>query len=454
MYKPSKVALQQTDYDILNAIRNDIGGMFRARTPLVKNLSDQVAYGQVVMGSGEFINQFTGQFNKIIDTWVRVRSYKNKLARFKRGPIGDFGEAIENMFVGYLEPEAFDPNPTSPGDVYAVKDPDYYVTYHPVNSRIVFRERINEDQLSLAFRSEGGIGSLRDTVVQRLYDSAEKYEWILMKWTLARAYLDNPSSRVRLPELNAANADAALTIMKEKSLDMTALSKDLNIYGVENHTPIDEQVFFTTNHSTAVIDVNAMAQAYNLSYKEFMGQRENINTFSFTNLELTGLYKILDEMVKNHDIPGYTEFTADELEALSHVQGAILDTDFFMIFDRLYATDSKYDELHRNRLLFLHTWHIYSYNEFANCIFFTDATAPSVSLKKTETVAVGSTVTLTATTIPEDAEVTWTSSDTTKATVENGVVTGVTAGTAKIKASISTVEGTAFAECTVTVTSE
>ena len=48
-------------------------------------------------------------------------------------------------------------------------------------------------------------------------------------------------------------------------------------------------------------------------------------------------------------------------------------------------------------------------------------------------------------TIPADAEVTWTSSDTTKATVEDGVVTGVGAGTVKIKASITTVEGTAEA---------
>lgn len=453
MYKPTNTALLSDDYATLNAIRNSIGGMFRAQTPLVKTESDKVAYGNVVMGSGEFINQFTGQFNKIIDTWVRVRSYKNKLARFKRGPIGDFGEAIENMFVGYLEPEGFNPDPVTPGDVYAAKDPDYYVTYHPVNSRLVFRERINEDMLSLAFRTEGGIGSLRDTVVQRLYDSAEKYEWILMKWVLARAYLDNPGSRVRIPELIAANSDAALTIMKEKSLDMTALSTDLNIYGVENHTPIAEQVFFTTNHSTAVIDVNSYASAFNLSYKEFMGQRENINTFGFTSLELTGLYKVLDEMVSNNSIPGYDKFTDEELEALSHVQGAILDQDFFMIFDRLYATDSKYDELHRNRLLFLHTWHIYSYNEFANCIFFTDAAAPTVSLDKTTaTVAASATTTITATTVPAGATVDWASSDETKATVEDGVVTGVAAGTATITATITTAEGTATASCVVTVT--
>lgn len=71
--------------------------------------------------------------------------------------------------------------------------------------------------------------------------------------------------------------------------------------------------------------------------------------------------------------------------------------------------------------------------------------------KKTATVDEESTVTLTATTVPADAVVTWTSSDDTIATVASGVVTGVLAGTAVITASI-TVEGTEYTDtCTVTV---
>lgn len=82
-------------------------------------------------------------------------------------------------------------------------------------------------------------------------------------------------------------------------------------------------------------------------------------------------------------------------------------------------------------------------------------TEVSVSLNKTaETVTVGGTITLTATVkLPEgktDNTVTWTSSDDTIATVENGVVTGVKAGTATIKAT-SNVDTTKFAEATITV---
>lgn len=56
-------------------------------------------------------------------------------------------------------------------------------------------------------------------------------------------------------------------------------------------------------------------------------------------------------------------------------------------------------------------------------------------------------VTLTATVSPEDAEITWSSSDETVATVENGVVTAVGAGETTITASA----GNVSAECKVTV---
>lgn len=66
-------------------------------------------------------------------------------------------------------------------------------------------------------------------------------------------------------------------------------------------------------------------------------------------------------------------------------------------------------------------------------------------------VAVGRTVKLTATTQPKGETVTWQSSDTEKATVNNGVVTGVAAGSATITASF-TKNGTTYSDsCAVTV---
>lgn len=80
--------------------------------------------------------------------------------------------------------------------------------------------------------------------------------------------------------------------------------------------------------------------------------------------------------------------------------------------------------------------------------------SPSVSLDKhTATVAAGSTVSLTATTIPAGETVTWTTSNSSKATVSSGTVTGVAAGSATITASATVGGKTVKDTCVVTVTS-
>ena len=80
---------------------------------------------------------------------------------------------------------------------------------------------------------------------------------------------------------------------------------------------------------------------------------------------------------------------------------------------------------------------------------------PSIVLSSAEgTVAVEGSLTLTATTVPANATVTWTSSDDDVALVEGGVVSGVAVGTATITATI-TVGGTNYsANCAITVTGE
>ncbi len=86
----------------------------------------------------------------------------------------------------------------------------------------------------------------------------------------------------------------------------------------------------------------------------------------------------------------------------------------------------------------------------------TPVVTPSVELSdSTASIVAEATKQLTATTIPADAEVTWTSSDDTKATVsDSGLVTGVAAGSATITAKI-TVDGTDYSDtCAVTVTAE
>lgn len=370
MYKPQNTVLSEDSYAILNAIRNQVGGEFRAMTPLVEDAETAKAYGLYVTGSGDARNAFMSSLiNRIAQVICLVRSYQNTLKGFKKGLLGP-GEMVENVWVGLVMPEGYEQSPTNPGDVFATNNPENQVTFHPVNSKLVYEITTNDAELSMAFTSESGVYDLVSRIVQRLSDSAEWDEYILTKYVLARAALANANAVMSVSPLAAENADAIITSMKGVSNDMRFMNTEYNIAGVPTHSPIDEQVFILTAQSSAVLDVNALASAYNLSYKQFLGQQLMINSFGFTDAEEARLNHIMTETLAQGLIPNYTPFTEEEKETLASMVGATIDRDFFMIFDKIYQMNSIFDQKHLNTNTFLHAWKVLSYNPFANSVFF------------------------------------------------------------------------------------
>lgn len=372
MYKPKNTKLSTSSFNILNAIRNDIGGEFRQMTPLVETEGDAKAYGLYVTGSGDARNAFMNSLiNRIADQWCKIRNYENSLKRFKKGMLGP-GEVIENIWVGLVMPEGYTHSVANPGDVYKTNDPTNVVTFHPVNSKLVYEITTNDSELSMAFTSDGAMYDLVSRIVGRLTDSAEWDEYIMTKYVLARAILANPTAVKSVSELTAANADSVVTSMKEVSNDMRFMNTGYNVAGVATHTPVESQVFFMTAKTSAVIDVNSLASAYNLTYKQFLGQQEMLNRFDFTDAELERLNTIMTETAEAGLVPGYTQFTNEEKKTLSHIVAATVDEEFFMIFDKLYQTTAVFDQKHLNTNTYLHAWKVYSYNPFANSVFFSD----------------------------------------------------------------------------------
>ena len=78
----------------------------------------------------------------------------------------------------------------------------------------------------------------------------------------------------------------------------------------------------------------------------------------------------MQETVAQGLVPNYTPFTEQEVATLESIIGATIDEDFFMIFDKLYQVNAVFDAKHLNTNNYLHNWKIYSYNPFANSVFF------------------------------------------------------------------------------------
>ena len=371
MYTPKNTVLSEDSYAILNAIRNEVGGMFRANTPLVHTAEDAKAYGLFVTGSGDARNAFMGALiNRIAQVVMFSRSYRNKLARYKKGML-EFGEVVENVWVQLVSPEGYSPVPDSPGDLFKQNVPDSLVTFHPVNCKLVYEVTTNDSELSMAFTTSSGLYDFVSRIMQRLTDSDEWDSELLERYVLARAILDNANLVTQVPALTKDNSDSIIATMKGASNAMRFMDTTYNVEGVPTHSPIENQIFFLTAEASATIDVFSLAKAYNLSYEQFLGQQDMIRSFGFNDAEKKRLDTIMNATLAQGIIPNYTPFTEDELKKLNAIVGAIIDEDFFMIFDRLYRVDAApYDSLHLSQNTFLHHWSVNSYNPFANARFF------------------------------------------------------------------------------------
>lgn len=457
MYNPSKTTVSDQSFAILNAIRNE-SDIFRTSTPLVQSLSDAKAFGEFVTGAGRYKELFWGiLINRIAVTLASGREFKNKLARFRRGKIG-LGDIVQNVWVGLVLPEGWTSDVSNPGDVYRTNKPDAKVSMSAVNSKLSYEVTTNDTELSYAFTTEGGLFDMVSKIVERLITSEAYDDYLMFKWVMAKNLIANPDAVVGMGETlsSQATADNLTATMKEVVNDYPFMKTKYNEAHVQAPCPAEEIVFISTSKSRAKLDVYALAKAFNLTYEQFLGNEVQIDSFGFDDEDLVRLYNVLDENVALGLIPAYNAFSDAELAYLKQITGAVLDNEWFMCWDKVYEMNSIYDPKHLNNNTFLTIHRIYSYNPFANMTYFTEAAEPTVSLNKsTTTIAAGSNETLTATKTPNDSSVTvtWSSSDTTKATVNSsGKVVGVAAGTAVITAKATSLAGSAEAKCTVTIT--
>lgn len=455
MYEAKKTTVSEQSFAILNAIRNE-SDIFRTSTPLVEDAASAKAFGEFVTGAGRYKELFWGiLINRIAVTMASGREFKNKLARFRRGKIG-LGDIVQNIWVGLVLPEGWTSDVTNPGDVYRTNKPDAKVSMSAVNSKLSYEVTTNDTELSYAFTTEGGLFDMVSKIVERLITSEAYDDYLMFKWVMAKNLIANPDAVVGMGETlsSQATADNLTATMKEVVNDYPFMKTKYNEAHVQAPCPTAEIVFISTSKSRAKLDVYALAKAFNLTYEQFLGNEVQIDSFGFDDADLVRLYNVLDENVALGLIPSYNAFTDAELAYLAQITGAVLDNEWFMCWDKVYEMNSIYDPKHLNNNTFLTIHRIYSYNPFANMTYFTEAAKPTISLNKsTTTIAEEATETLTATATPAGATVTWSSSDTSVATVSSGgVVTGVAAGTAVITAKASTLSGTATAKCTVTVT--
>ena len=232
-------------------------------------------------------------------------------------------------------------------------------------------------------------------------------------------------------------------------------TEHINIDGykpIPRHTPRENQKMVFYNPYFIDVDKNIYSTLFHPE-KLDIGEYEKVNFWQSldtpTAINIKPNYMDTDGEVKD----------SSEAVKLDYVLGMLFDEEALKTRNVYKNTRlSAYNSRGEYQNMWYHSWFSpkSDYTEKA-CVFILGAGGkPSgVTLNKSTTSIVkAATETLTATTTPVGATVTWTSSNTAVATVSSGTVTGVAVGSATITASITVNHKTYTASCNVTITAE
>lgn len=444
--------LDASPQEILNMIRARGSETYQSLVPpATEDIRSLYAIGNVIMRYQPLQNEFLSALcNRIARVLVTSKLYYNPWSFFKKGYIEN-GETIEEIFVNIAHPFQFDPQ-VAEREFMKREIPDVRSAFHAMNYQKFYKATIQNDSLKTAFLSWSGVEDLIARIVDSLYTAANYDEFQCMKFLLAKAILEGYIRPVTIPTPSTTTAKEVVTEIKATSNLMEFMSPNYNISGVQNFSKKEDQFLILNAKFEAMIGVEVLASAFNLSKVEFDGHHVLIDGFGQLDIPR------LQQLFANDPFTEFNTFTEAQLQALDQIPAVVVDRNFFMIFDNLDKFTEDYNGQGLYWQYWAHFWKTYSISPFANAAMYIGGTpaVTTIALTPTEvTVPVGSTFNFVANVTTDNfapKTVTWSVDNAQIATISNtGVLTALEAGSVTVTVT-STFDPTKSATATVTIT--
>ena len=418
--------------------------LYHRYVPEILPTTDIGSFASPLLENPDLMNEFLNVLVKrIAYAKIENKIFRNKL-RVLEGdniPLGAIGQEI---YINPAKGRQFNVNDFA--GLLAKYESDVKVEYHQLNSDLQYPATITRPKLKDAFVSWSSLEDFVNGITQSLYNGAYIDQYNLTKGLVACAYASNQvvSEVILNPTTSEANANLFLTKAREIYLNMQEPTPDYNAwrkvggYGKDILTWTDPEniVLLIRNDIGAYLDVNTLANAFNIDKKVLLGNVIYVNNFN------------------QYDSEGELVYDG------SNIIGMIADKSWFRIKEQEMTMDEFYNANNRTWQLYLNVVKMYSYSLFSNAVVFAlaEPSVPATAIEFVDTdpsVVAGEKIVLEVKTTPFSANptITFTSGTVGKATVtkvddKHVEVTGVASGTSVITAT----DGTNTATVTVTVT--
>lgn len=376
---PKRIALSTLNastLDILNVIRQNASYEYQQSVPVVTKTTDIPKVGEIIYGTPALANQFINALvNRIAMYRIKSATFNNPYSHLKKGYL-EFGETIEEIFVGLVKPLEFS---AEKGEAREHKRylPDVKAAFHVMNWRVLYPITIQDDDLKMAFLSIDGVQDLIAKIVDAVYTSANYDEFLLMKYQIIKAVAHGKMKPIGIDTSDITNAAKAFRGTSNK---MEFLRRDYNDANVQNTTPKSKQAIFMDATFNAEFDVDVLSRAFNMDKADYMGRLHLIDDFTTFDNERWEIIRDNSDMVE--------EVTDAELALMADVVAVLVDEDWFQDYDNENKMTEQYTASGLYWNYFYHVWKTISQSPFHNAVVFVDSTKmPEAPASLTFTVA-------------------------------------------------------------------
>ena len=343
------------------SIQNDT--LYAKQIDEISPTTDISVLRDALFNSSNLMNEFMNVLvQRIIYTQiVNYKLFNNPLS-FLEGeqmPLGAIGQEI---FINPAKGRRFDVNDFA--GLLAKYESDVKIQYMHLNSDVQYPKTITRDKLRNAFTSWSDLQSFIDGITQSLYNGCYIDRYNFTKGLVAQAYRDNA---VQMQVIQNPNTEALakdfLTKARALYLNFQEPTSDYNAwrkvggYGkdVLTWTEPEDIVFLIRNDVGAYLDVNVLAQAFNIDKASLLGRVKYVKDFS------------------ERDKDGNVVVDGSKIIAM------MCDKRWFRIKNQETTMDEFFNPNNKTYQLYLNDVNMYQYSLFSNAMLFVSE-EPSVTI--------------------------------------------------------------------------
>ena len=417
----------QTALNKMREMSVDSGSIYHQYVPVVTDSTTIGEFGVPILDTQNLnvMNDFVNLLQKVVYTAVYNKTFNNPLASLEgeRMPLGEF---VEDAYVNPSHARGF--NVSDFAGILQKYEAEVATQYLSVNSDLQYCVTLTRDKIRNAFTSWDNLESLITGYINSLYNGAYIQRYNSTKGLITAAFKGNNVQYEVISDVtDDQSAKALLAKIRATYSKMQIPSTRYNAWNkvkggqmtLKTWSDPQDIVILISADVEALIDVETLAGAFNLSLTDYLARKITVDDFN--------------------------QYNDDGTVAVdgSGIKCAVMDRAWFKIKTQDFAMDSWFNPNNRTWQYYLNDVRMVNFSLFANAVVFAtsaptvnatdlDVDTASVTLKAGESVKVPFDIT------PANATstVTATSSATTYATASvsgrNVIINGAAEGSATI----------------------